>query len=48
MICILSVYSALNVKRARLCMSTIAVFGGTGLTGRECVYQALFYRKTWE
>lgn len=24
-----------------LSMNTIAVFGGTGLTGRECVYQAL-------
>lgn len=27
--------------RSKLCMATIAVFGGTGQTGRECVYQAL-------
>lgn len=31
----------LSVRRKCLSMSTIAVFGGTGLTGRECVYQAL-------
>lgn len=35
------------MQRSRMCtrsdlsMATIAVFGGTGLTGRECVYQAL-------
>lgn len=26
---------------SRLCMKTIAVFGASGLTGQECVYQAL-------
>jgi putative NADH-flavin reductase len=27
--------------RGSLSMATVAVFGGTGITGRECVYQAL-------
>jgi hypothetical protein len=28
-------------SKTTLCMKTIAVFGASGLTGAECVYQAL-------
>mmetsp|Transcript_32956 Transcript_32956/g.47629 ORF Transcript_32956/g.47629 Transcript_32956/m.47629 type:complete len:276 (+) Transcript_32956:17-844(+) len=40
-LCKLGILSSLSLRRMSLKMGTIAVFGGTGITGRECVYQAL-------
>ncbi|RYH17023.1 hypothetical protein EON65_29230 [archaeon] len=31
--------NGMRLQRGNMVMKTIAVFGGTGLTGRECVYQ---------
>ena len=33
--------SSIRKGKSNLCMSTIAVFGASGLTASECVYQAL-------
>lgn len=35
------VSSSSSASSTQLCMKTIAVFGASGLTGQECVYQAL-------
>jgi len=34
-------HRASSTSKSQLCMKTIAVFGASGLTGQECVYQAL-------
>ena len=36
-----SVGHSMSSSSSALCMKTIAVFGSSGLTSQECVYQAL-------